>query len=74
MRGIVRTAMEEGALGVASALIYPPGSFAETNELIALAEIAAEYDGIYISHVRGEGSHLVQAIGELIEIARTADI
>ena len=74
MRGIVRTAMEEGALGVASALIYPPGSFAETNELIALAEIAAEYDGIYISHVRSEGSHLVKAIGELIEIARTADI
>jgi len=74
MRGIVRTAMEEGALGVASALIYPPGSFAETNELIALAEIAAEYDGIYISHIRGEGSHLVKAIGELIEIARTADI
>jgi len=74
MRGIVRTAMEEGALGVASALIYPPGSFAETGELIALAEVVAEYDGIYISHVRGEGSHLVEAIGELIEIARAADI
>jgi N-acyl-D-amino-acid deacylase len=74
MRGIVRTAMEEGALGVASALIYPPGSFAETDELIALAEVAAEFDGIYISHVRGEGSHLVEAIGELIEIARAADI
>jgi N-acyl-D-amino-acid deacylase len=74
MRGIVRAAMEEGALGVASALIYPPGSFAETDELIALAEVAAEYDGIYISHVRDEGSHLLEAIGELIEIARTADI
>jgi len=74
MRGIVRTAMEEGALGVASALIYPPGSFAETDELIALAEVVAEYDGIYISHVRGEGSHLPVAIGELIEIARAADI
>ena len=70
MRAIVRTAMEEGALGVASALIYPPGSFAETDELIALAEVAAEYDGIYISHVRGEGAHLVQAIEELITIAR----
>jgi N-acyl-D-amino-acid deacylase len=74
MRGIVRASMEEGALGVASALIYPPGSFAETDELIALAEVAAEYDGIYISHVRDEGSHLLEAIGELIEIARTADI
>jgi len=74
MRGIVRTAMEDGALGVASALIYPPGSFAETDEMIALAEVAAEYDGIYISHVRDEGAHLLEAIGELIEIARTADI
>jgi N-acyl-D-amino-acid deacylase len=74
MRGIVRTAMEEGALGVASSLIYPPGSFAKTDELIALAEVAAEFDGIYISHVRGEGSHLLEAIGELIEIARAADI
>ncbi len=61
-------------MGVASALIYPPGSFAETGELIALAEVVAEFDGIYISHVRGEGSHLVEAIGELIEIARAADI
>jgi N-acyl-D-amino-acid deacylase len=74
MRGIVRTAMKEGALGVASALIYPPGSFAETDELIALAEVAAEYDGIYISHVRDEGARLLEAIGELIEIARAADI
>ncbi len=74
MRGIVRTAMEDGALGVASALIYPPGSFARTDELIALAEVAAEYDGIYISHIRDEGSHLLEAIGELIEIARAADI
>ena len=74
MRGIVRTAMEEGALGVASALIYPPGSFAETNELIALAEVVAENDGIYISHIRDEGARLLEAIGELIEIARAADI
>ena len=74
MRGLVRTAMEDGALGVASSLIYPPGSFAETDELIALAEVAAEYDGIYISHVRDEASHLLEAIGELITIARAADI
>ncbi len=74
MRGLVRTAMEEGALGVASALIYPPGSFAETDELVALAEVVADYDGIYISHVRDEGARLLEAIGELIEIARAADI
>jgi N-acyl-D-amino-acid deacylase len=74
MRGLVRTAMEDGALGVASALIYPPGSFAATDELIALAKVAAEYDGIYISHIRDEGSHLLDAIGELIAIAREAEI
>ena len=74
MRAIVRTAMEEGALGVASALIYPPGSFAETDELVALAEVVGEYDGIYISHVRGEGAHLLEAIDELLTIAREAKI
>ncbi len=74
MRAIVRTAMEEGAMGVASALIYPPGSFAEPGEILALAEIAAEYDGMYISHVRGEGAHLLEAIDELVTVAREADV
>ncbi len=74
MRRVVREAMEEGALGVASSLIYPPGSFADTAELAALAEVAAEYDGLYASHVRGEGSHLVEAIDELITIAREAGV
>jgi len=74
MRAIVRTAMEEGAMGVASALIYPPGSFAEPAELLALAEIAAEYDGMYISHVRGEGARLIEAVDELLTIARTAGV
>ena len=74
MRTIVRTAMEEGAMGVASALIYPPGSFAEAEELTAMAEIAAEYDGMYISHIRGEGAHLVEAVGELIDVARTTGV
>ncbi len=73
MRELVREAMEDGALGVASALIYPPGSFADTDELIALAEVAAEHDGIYISHLRDEGSRLLEAIDELITIAREAD-
>jgi len=74
MRAVVRKAMEEGAMGVASALIYPPGSFAEPPELLALAEVAAEYDGMYISHVRGEGAHLIEAIDELLTISRTTGV
>jgi len=74
MRTLVRRAMEEGALGVASSLIYPPGSFAKTDELIALSEVAAEYDGIYISHMRDEGANMLEAIQELLTIAREAKI
>jgi len=61
-------------MGIASALIYPPGSFADTEELIALAEVASEYDGIYISHLRSEGSMMLEALEELLTIARAADI
>ncbi len=74
MRALVRQAMEEGALGVASSLIYPPGSFADTDELVALSEIAAEYGGMYISHIRDEAANMLAAIDELIEIARRAVI
>ncbi len=74
MRSLVRQAMEEGALGVASSLIYPPGSFAETGELVALARVAAEYDGLYISHMRSEASKLLEATDELLTIAREAGI
>jgi len=74
MRTLVRQAMEDGALGVASSLIYPPGSFAETDELIALSKVAAEYDGMYISHMRDEGANMLEAIEELLTIAREADI
>jgi N-acyl-D-amino-acid deacylase len=74
MRELVRVAMEEGALGIASSLIYPPGSFAETSELIALSRVAAEYDGIYISHMRDEGANMLEAVDELITIAREAQI
>lgn len=74
MRDLVRGAMEEGALGVASSLMYPPGLFAKTDELIALSEVAAEYDGMYISHMRDEGAHMIEAIEELLTIAREADI
>ena len=74
MQDIVRNAMKEGALGVASSLIYPPGFYAETDELIALAEVAAEYGGIYATHMRSEGNSLLEALDEAITIAREASI
>jgi N-acyl-D-amino-acid deacylase len=70
MRVVVQAAMEEGALGVASSLIYAPGTFAETDELVALAETAGRCGGIYATHMRGEGRRLLEAIDETIEISR----
>src|SRR5712675_2297719 len=66
--------MEDGALGVGSSLIYAPAFYAKTDELIALAQVAADYDGMYISHIRSEGSRLLEAADELIQIAREAKI
>ena len=74
MRQLTAQAMQEGALGVASALIYAPGAYSTTDELIELAKVAAQYHGIYISHIRNEGDHELEAIGELITIARQAQI
>ena len=74
MREIVRQAMKEGAMGVSSSLIYPPGNFAKTPELIALASVAAEYGGMYITHLRNEGSGILDALDELFTIARQAGI
>ncbi len=74
MRQLVREAMEEGALGVASALIYAPAFYAKTDELIALAKVAAEYDGLYISHLRSEGNAFIPALDEIITIAREARV
>ena len=74
MKQLVREAMEDGALGVASSLIYPPGSFASTEELIELASVAAEHDGVYASHLRSEGEGLLDAVDELLRIAREANI
>ncbi|MGA3213190.1 MAG: D-aminoacylase [Terriglobales bacterium] len=74
MRALTAKAMEDGALGVASALIYQPGVYARTDELIALAEVAARYHGIYISHIRNEGDREPEAIDELITIARQAKV
>lgn len=74
MQGLVRQAMEEGALGVGSSLIYAPAFYAKTPELIALAQAAAPYGGMYISHMRSEGNRLLEAVDELITIAREANV
>jgi N-acyl-D-amino-acid deacylase len=74
MCALTAKAMQDGALGVASALIYQPGNYAHTDELVALAKVAAKYKGIYISHIRNEGDHEMEAIDELITIARQAPI
>src|SRR5437867_2682693 len=74
MRELVRQAMEEGALGIGTALIYPPAFFAKTEELIELCKVAAKYQGKYISHVRSEGGQLLESLDELIRISREASI
>ena len=74
MRSLVREAMEQGALGVGSSLIYAPASFASTEELTELAKVASEYGGMYISHLRSEGDRLLEAVDELVTIARNAGI
>ena len=74
MRQLVRSAMQEGALGVGSSLIYAPAFYASTEELIALATVAGEYGGMYISHLRSEGNRLLEAIDELVTIAREANV
>ena len=74
MRGLVRAAMEDGALGVGSSLIYAPAFYAETDELVALCEVAAEHGGRYITHIRSEGNRLLEAVDEVLEIARRAGI
>lgn len=70
MRALVATAMEEGALGVGSSLIYAPGFYAKTDELTGLVAEAARYGGGYISHIRSEGENFLPALDELIGIAR----
>ncbi|MGD8427961.1 MAG: D-aminoacylase [Balneolaceae bacterium] len=74
MQQLVREAMEQGALGVGSSLIYAPAWFADTNELVALSKAAAEYDGMYISHIRSEGDKLLEATNEFFKIAVDANI
>ena len=74
MKALVRQAMEDGALGVGSSLIYAPAFYAQTDELIELTKVAAEYGGSYISHMRSEGDRLLESVEELITIAREAGL
>lgn len=74
MQELVRDAMREGALGVGSSLIYAPAFYASTEELIALAAAAGEFGGMYISHIRSEGNAILEALDELIRIAREAGV
>jgi N-acyl-D-amino-acid deacylase len=70
MRALIQQAMEEGAVGMSSSLIYAPDCYADTDELSALAKVVGDYDGMYISHIRSEGSRFLEAVDELITIAR----
>ena len=74
MRALVRREMEAGALGIGSSLIYAPAFYASTEELIELCKVAAEYRGKYISHMRSEGNRLIEALDELLRVAREARI
>ncbi|MCX6205159.1 MAG: D-aminoacylase [Bacteroidetes bacterium] len=74
MKLLVGQAMQEGALGLTNALIYPVDFFAKTDELIALAKVASKYGGTYSSHMRSEGNHLLEAVEELMTISKEANI
>lgn len=74
MKALTHQAMQEGAMGLGSSLIYPPAFFATTEELVELAKVVGEYDGMYISHMRSEGNRIEQSIQELITIAREGGI
>jgi N-acyl-D-amino-acid deacylase len=74
MKGLVDEAMREGALGVSTALIYPPGHYAKTEELIELAKVASQYGGIYGTHMRSEGQTEPEAVAEALRIGREANL
>lgn len=74
MRSLVAQAMKDGAMGISTALIYPPGHYAKTEELIELSKVVAQYGGLYASHMRSEGATEVEAINETIRIGREAGV
>ena len=74
MRHVMAEAMEDGAFGVSYALIYPPDTYTSTGELVEVAKVAGHYGGIYVTHIRSEGDHLLEAIDEAVEIGRRASL
>jgi dihydroorotase/N-acyl-D-amino-acid deacylase len=74
MKGLVEQAMKDGALGISTSLIYPPGHYAKTEELIELAKVAARYGGLYATHMRSEGASQMAALDEAIRIGREAGL
>ena len=74
MKALVEQSMREGALGLSTGLLYVPANFAETEEIIELAKVASEHGGVYVSHMRNEGSGLLESVAEVIRIAEEADI
>ncbi|HTG26699.1 MAG TPA: D-aminoacylase, partial [Methylomirabilota bacterium] len=74
MKGLVDEAMREGALGVSTALIYPPGHYAKTEELIELAKVASQYGGICGTHMRSEGQTEPEAVAEALRIGREVNL
>lgn len=74
MKSQVAQAMEDGALGLTDALIYAPGAYAETDELIELAKVAGQYGGLYTAHIRSEANQLLEAVDETLRIGREADL
>jgi N-acyl-D-aspartate/D-glutamate deacylase len=74
MKQLVGQAMIDGAVGLSTALIYPPGTYARTDELVEMAKVAAKYGGFYSTHMRNESSKVLDAIGESLEIGRRANI
>jgi N-acyl-D-amino-acid deacylase len=73
-KSLVRKAMKEGAVGFSTGLIYNPGQFSPTEEIVELAKVASEYDGIYATHMRSEGTNILKAIDEALQVAREAKI
>jgi N-acyl-D-amino-acid deacylase len=74
MKMLVREAMRQGAMGLSTSLIYAPADYAKTEEIIALAQVASEYDGMYITHMRSESDHILKALNETFRIAQEAKI
>lgn len=74
MRALVERAMQDGAVGLSTSLIYPPAVYAETEEIIELAKVAARYGGVYYSHLRNESNHLLEALDEAFRVGEEAEI